>query len=570
MEKQAFKIFGKVLMTNKTKVAFNVINKVAIPRGYFVPQNLCYGWLLEVLKEIPVDYSSTFYEKWYDIMRRSRLELLLDQVKHYASTYGTNFQGEIWLPEKDAPTVVDFPFEQLKVLEGITNEELIEKVKALAYSNVAVKEDTINFLEKFKYYLEIDKVGIRQLKIRLIDENYKFRDGQECLNWILFKFFDIPMLIKNKKTLGEIAGVSDSKKLEKVLRNNSVVLSQVFLRNKDIFLRIKQIEKSFHNPINHLRKLARKNHKPMPKSKWLILEELSDAERLSLFRNAPIFKLVQIYNALSNPTGYYIIRNGKAWYKSEISRNVKPIILEELLLVIIEKTPKDKKVLLPKGIELAMPSSEKNFIGDIPLGSTVDCASTNTIVGIYWRNEWGAYDLDLHCYTISGNTLGWNSDFRDGEDIVFSGDMTNADPEATELMWFRNRPEDSIVNVNEYSGDAKYKFRFLIAREKITDFRKGYMVDPRSIIYSTEMEFENKSMPTLGFFRDGKFVFHSCNIGNSRIPSEWRESILQLLVKTKYLTLREVLEMANVEIVSEADEDIVSLNTRGELIEFFS
>lgn len=570
MEKQVFKIFGKVLITDKSKVGFSLINKVAIPRGYFVPQELCYKWLMEVLREIPVDYSSTFYQKWDDILTKNRMELFLDQVKHYSSTYGTDFQSEIWLPERDAPTVVDFPFEKLKYLEGITNEELIEKVKSLAYSNVAVKDETVDFLEKFKSHLDVDKVRIRQLKIRLIDENYKFKDGQECLNWILFKFFDIPMLVKNKKTLGEIVGESDSKKLEKVLKNNSIVLSQVFLRNKDVFLRIKALGNVFHNPINHLRKLAKKNHKPMPKSKWLCLGELSDAERLSLFINAPIFKLVQIYNALNNPTGYYIIRNGKAWYKSEISRNVKPIIMEELLLCIIEKVPKDKKVLLPKGIELAMPSSEKNFIGDIPLGSTVDCAKSNTIVGIYWRNEWGAIDLDLHCATISGNKIGWNTDFRRGEDIVFSGDMTNADPEATELMWFRNRPEDSIVSVSEYSGDNKYKLRFLIAQEKIVSFKRGYMVDPRSIIYSTEMEFENKTTPTLGFFRNGKFVFHSCNVGNGRVPSQWREPILQFLVKTKFLTLREVLEMANVEIVSEADEDTVSLNTRGELIEFFS
>lgn len=570
MEKETFKIFGKVLMTDKSKVNFVQMNKVAIPRGYFVPQNLCYEWLLEVLREIPQDYSSTFYQKWTNIMEKTRFELFLDQVQHYSSTYGTDFQGETWIPEREEEDKLDFPFEQLKVLEGITYNELIEKVQNLAYSTVAVKEDTIDFLEKFKKHLDVSKVGIRQLKLRLIDETYKFKDGQECLNWILWKFFCISMLVKNRETFNGIVSTADLNKLQKAIETNKIVLSQVFLRNKDVFLRIKAIGQQLHRPINQLRKLAIKHHKPMPTSKWLMLDKLTDAERISLFRNAPIFKLVQIYNALNNPSGYYVIRNGKAWYKGEIQRNVKPIILEQLLLCIVEKVPTDKKVILPKGIDLAMPTSEKNFIGDIPLGSTVNCNGINTIVGIYWRNEWGANDLDLHCATINGTTIGWNTDYRKGEEIIFSGDMTSANPEATELMYFKAGVIDSIVSVSEYSGYNNYKFRFLIAKEQATYFKRNYMVDPRSIVYSTEMEFENMRMPTLGFFQDGKFVFHSCNIGSGRIPNNWRTLILQQLIKTKYLTIREVLECANVEIVDSADENTVSLNTRGELIEFFS
>jgi hypothetical protein len=276
-----------------------------------------------------------------------------------------------------------------------------------------------------------------------------------------------------------------------------------------------------------------------------------------------------MYNALNNPTGYYVIRNGKAWYKGTIDRKVLPIIVDELLLVIVSKVPKDKKVFLPKGIELAMPMSEKNFIGDIPLGSYVQCNDKNTMIGIYWKNEWGVQDLDLHAKTTNGTSLGWNCNF-DTADIVYSGDMTNADPEATEIMWFKENPIESIVNVLKYNGGPNYKMKFFLAQEDATDFHRSYMVDPNNIIYETEMLVENKSDITVGFFKEGKFYFHSCQIGKGCIPNDIREQILKHLIQMKYLTVREVLEKANVEIVDSPDEDTVSLNTRGELIEFFS
>ena len=378
-------------------------------------------------------------------------------------------------------------------------------------------------------------------------------------------YYGIEMLIKNKETLDKI--IPDGSEFT-VLNNNKKILSTCFLRNKDVFLKFKKSEK-LRSIINKIRKLAKINHKPMPVSPWLQLDKLNDSERLNLFKNASILKLVQIYNALNNPTGYYVIRNGKAWYKGTIDRKILPVILNELLLVIVNKVPKDKKVFLSKGIELAMPMSEKNFIGDIPLGSYVQCTDKNTMIGIYWRNEWGARDLDLHVKTIDGKLFGWNANFNLG-DITYSGDMTNAEPEATEIMWFKKKPIDSIVSVSRYTDTPTYKMRMFIAQEETTDFVKGYMVDPNNVIYQSEITVENKSDITLGFFKDGKFYFHSCNIGNGIIPSDIRFKILEHLINMKYLTIREVLKMANVEIVDSPDEDTVSLNTRGELIEFFS
>ena len=574
MEKKVFEIFGKVLISNKPKVNYVEINNIAIKHGFLVPKELCYEWLEILLADLPENYNSTFYKSWKSVVEKSRLELLLDQMIHYASTYGTNYQSETWVPEELKS--IDFPRQELKVLEGITYDELVPKVQSIAYGNVAVKEDTIQFLEQFKNELDIDKVKIRQLKYRLIDENYQFKDGQECLNYILYHYFQIPLLIKNNEVLGMIRTYycySYESKLSKIIKTNEKILSSVFLRNKDVFLTIKSLSRILHNPINRLRKLAKTNHKPIT-NWWLKLDQLNSAERIKMFNNASLYKLVQVYNAYNNPTGFYIIRNGNGWYKDSYTKKHPAIVTHELLHAIsgrIKKLAEGKKFYLPKGIDLAMPMSEKNFIGDIPIGSTIDCANNNTMVGIYWRNEWGVHDLDLHAKTTTGIEIGWNRSYYDGgQNIVFSGDMTNADPEATEIIWFKKEPEDCIVSVNEYNGNSKYKLRFFVAQEKATKFERSYMVNPNSVIYDTEMEIENKPQLTLGFIKDSKFVFHSCSVGKGRVPSGIERNILEHLVQMNYLKIKDIFELAGVEIVDSPDEDTVSLTNRGELLEFFS
>ena len=565
MEKKVYKLFGKVLETNKSKVAFNIMNAQSMQQGIFVPEKLCYKWLYDLFKENAINPNSTFYQSWVDVTSKTRWQLFLDQVKLYASTYGTNFEGDIWTPEHGF--LPEFPYTELKVLESITLEELKVEITKLAYSNVAMSAETLtciqDIIEELKVSLDIENIKNRELRLRMIPINYQFKDGQECLLWILWKWFNISMLVKNKETFTQIRPESS---MLPVLTKNKEVLATVFYRNKDVFMQFKKCKELCHI-INVIRKLAVKLHKPMEKSIWLRLEELSDSERENLFNKTPIFKLVQMYNVLSSPTGYYVIRNGKAYYKDSIPRYTSQKLLTQLLVAIIAKVPVVDSISLPKGIELAMPTSEKNFIGDIPLGSTINCADKNTMVGIYWRNEWGARDLDLHCRTITGITLGWNAGYHADEEIVFSGDMTSADPEASEVMWFKNQPQDSIVSVSEYNGGNNYKYNFFIAQEDTTDFREGYMVDPRNIIYKAEMSFSNMRDVTLGYFKDGKFVFHSCNVGQGLVPTSIREKILNHLVDCNYLTVRKVIQMKGIRISEDSE---IKLTSKGDLINFFS
>lgn len=569
MEKNVYKIFGKVLITDKPKVTQAEMLAVSLPLGLYVPEELCYQWLFSDLMQQKWNPNSTFYQSWKDITSKDRWELFIDQVRHYASTYGTDFQGETWLPEHTQ--LPAFPFKELKVVEGIEQAELMQKVHNLAYSAAAMTTETIDFLINSGINFELDKVKNRELKLRLIPYGYKFTDGQECLLWILWKTCGITMLVKNKETLDAIGANRVPSQLKNTIERNKEVLASVFYRNKDVFMQFKKTPE-LKNLVNRIRKLANKHHKPMDKSPWLMLNKLTIDKRFALYNKASIFKLVQIYNALSNPTGYYVIRNGKAYYREGRQRTVNNALLREILTYAAAKVADKHNVLepvaLPKGIELAMPMSEKSFIGDIPMGSYVNCAEKNTMIGIYWRNEWGARDLDLHAKRTDDVSIGWNSAFRSvNNDVVFSGDMTNADPEATEVMWFKQKPMDSIVSVNEYNGNRKYNYDIFVAQESATAFVKNYMVDPRNVIYRTNLSFENAKDVTLGFFQDGKFVFHSCQVGKGIVPGRMRTAILDHLVSCHYLTVREVFERAGITILDDAETKLMS---KGDLLEFFS
>ena len=566
MERKVYKIFGKVLLSDKPKVSFVKMNELAMQRGLFVPANLCFEWLYDLLEDTQINPNSTFYQSWQDITSKTRFELFLDQVRHYASTYGTDFQEKTWTPEHSK--LPEFPFKELKVLEGITVEQMKEEFTKLAYSNIAMSTETLTIIcdIKYEYHIELDleKVKNRELKLRLIPMDYEFKNGQECLLWILWKWFNISMLVKNKETLESINADFN---LKNIFVNNQNILASVFYRNKDVFMRFKKCQE-LRPIINRIRRLAPQFHKPMPVSDWLQLEKIGKSKRAKLFESASIFKLVQMYNALSNPTGYYVIRNGKAFYKENAEREVNQAILNELLMYIVSKVPQVESVTLPEGIELAMPTSEKNFVGDIPLGSYVNCADENTMIGIYWRNEWGAKDLDLHAATIDGTFLGWRNSYRFGDNnIVFSGDMTNADPEASEIMWFKKSPVDSIVSVCKYRGDSHYSYDVFIAQESAKDFKENYMIDPRNIIFKGLMEFKDKTDVTLGFFKDGKFIFHSCNVGHGQVPNEWRIKILEHLTQCSYLTMRQVFELAGIKITKDSENELIS---KGDIINFFT
>ena len=73
-------------------------------------------------------------------------------------------------------------------------------------------------------------------------------------------------------------------------------------------------------------------------------------------------------------------------------------------------------------IELSLPTSEKQFVGNIPFSSKLVLDKDNVLVGIQWFNvKNGRVDLDLKI--ISNEcVIGWNADYKNGEKLINSAE----------------------------------------------------------------------------------------------------------------------------------------------------
>ena len=86
----------------------------------------------------------------------------------------------------------------------------------------------------------------------------------------------------------------------------------------------------------------------------------------------------------------------------------------------------------------------------------------NSVVGIYWRNDWGSRDFDLSFTDVFNNKIAWNSAYySDNKSVIYSGDITNAPDGANEIIYFKDdNVPNGIVSINRYSGEAGSEWRF--------------------------------------------------------------------------------------------------------------
>lgn len=88
--------------------------------------------------------NSTFYKRFSDVENRSELQLRMDQLAHYMSTYGRGIgRSDIvgYEPEYLKELNIDVEHD-LTYIEALPVEEIGEKVKNMLTSGMALDEDT--------------------------------------------------------------------------------------------------------------------------------------------------------------------------------------------------------------------------------------------------------------------------------------------------------------------------------------------------------------------------------------------------------------------------------------------
>lgn len=563
-------LFKKALVNqpNDRKISFKEMNKETMLSGYLVPEQLCLSSVYDWIETQSIDTSTTFYKSWNDVLTKNRFELLVDQLLHYISTYGTGFTGAPYLQNQgiEVPSFTDF-----KVIEEITIDELTQKVCDMLYSGIALKDTTVMHLvelvEELKLSINIDKVRNREAKNILISKLGIYPSNPEdMVRYLVFNITGESLVIKNKKLIAMIK--SQMKDISKMLDKYGLEkLAEVFFRYKPLFLAMKSNKNTSHM-INKIRRLADRYHKPykfgyfenilsldkIPDNLEYKLTELNNFKKLTLLQTILIrMKNIGI-RAFIIRNGKLFIKDGNVSNKSEYYTKLYSKIYKSLTLSLASKACSIK---LPENINLKVPTSEKSFIGEYPIGSYVKLGNEDVIVGIYWHENDGARDIDLSGETLNGQRIGWNSSYSNNDkSIVYSGDVTSAPEGATELLYGCNGFESAIIKCNLYgrnewrydnksNNKSDCKFKFFVAKDKIKPSR-NFMVDPNKIVYQTELSFDESNEKAIGLIFDNKFIFANLSVGNKRVSSNdkrGKDTITYFKESLNcYLDLYEVLE----------------------------
>jgi hypothetical protein len=543
------KLFNKAFKGND--ISFSELNNIAMKLGYLIHPDCCTIEVLNFLKEQPINYNSTFYKSWEDIISKNRFELYLDQIRHYSSTYGTDFQDEPWTPNNNIKTI---SFKDFKVINPITIEEVNKRCCKMLYSGIAINSETLLMIIPLITDIEISKIKNKESLMYFCKTTNTLPDNNvEFVRYLIYLATNKTLLIKDKETINtlnqsnlNITQMINSFGIEKV--------SEVFFRFKPIFL---ALEKGNESTINKLRKLANQYHKPMKIGYFeAILSDTSLINSLpEKLKECNNFKKIQLLQTISIrhkelDLKFFGIRNGKLWIKEEKSKYLQQYgMIYDIIYKSLINSLKSKatSIKIPQGINITLPISAKSFIGNYPLGTSFDLSDKDAIVGIHWDKNSGCNDLDLSLTDISGNKIGWNSNYKnDNNSIVYSGDVTSPNPEAVELMYASNGFKPSIVKVNLFSGDNNSKFKLFLATENIIDMKKNYMVNPNNILFSIDCVIDSKEK-SVAVITENKLILAQFRTGNrivsgDSITNKYIDYSLQ--TQDCYLDLKTVLNDA--------------------------
>lgn len=614
MNTKLIKLFNAALVENtSSKDMFKTVNQLAAQFGYFVHPNVCNESVLTFLKEQSINPNATFYKNWEDVTSKTRLELVFDQVFHYLTTYGTDFAlGNGYVPndgENDAPAI---DFKNFKVIMPISADDLFNRCWNMLCSGVALKYDTMQAVADYVIehvhngkMINVDSIKNREALIYICDTlNIWPENVHNLFRLIMYKTTGDTMIVNNNDTICRIKTSEHMFDFNKLSNTDLTRLSSIFLRYKKLFLAFKHNYNTAYVDnravINKLRKLAVKNHKPFKAGFWqtLFSEPKSEEEikehlgELTTYKKIALMQLCKEHYMMPKDNLYFI-RNGKQYLKIndtvdervKISKNkvcyaaiIYNILKDSVIEILKANSEKDVVVTLNEdgtpaetkkvskvvkfypGMHVTLPSSEKSFIGNYPFGTQFDLTQNN-LIGCYWRNNWGTNDYDLSLIDIKGHKIGWNASYYNmPQNIVYSGDMTNAEPEAAEVIKIAN-PADvkALIKINQYRGQSKSKFELFFGQsDKPFNYNayKNFMVDPNEIKFRATIEHENKKEMQVALVGNNKITLMEVHSGNSivsgRNNTHNADYINALMAKTEYfIDAEEMLREAGFQIVDE-------------------
>ena len=499
--------------------SFNKVNKEMLKYGIFsydIKEE--YSDIIDKIVEyFDKDFTNTFYKTFERIENTPVEKRYFEQALHYFTTYGASMFGlegqvEVFQPEDKMPKRI----RQLKVLRVVEDEQVKEYLKKFEENSLALSQKTIDDIlsiaEDYNYQFDLDKIKNRELRIKVIaSRNIIPESSKEMMQVINYLITGSPSIIKDKETQFKYLSANE-RGINYFLEMPNEKLAEVFFRYKDLFLALKKIGNPKHSieikkKVNRIRRIANKLWKPIKPAEFLITKIRKGFSNFEDYKKLDIYQQIKILNKVRFLILYaesedawkqnvYLIRNGKAYFKEELVSPTEIMRLksfETLALDYLKDKFKDIIITnVPENIRYTIPESEKQFIGEMPIGTQImlDDAS---VIGIQWKNQNNRQtDLDLSLIEKEGSRYGWNSEWLNRDrTIIYTGDQTTANPSACEAMYVRDSYKDKAIFVNLYNV-AKAPYTLFISTESKEDLKtesgKKYIVDESKIVYQTELD----------------------------------------------------------------------------------
>ena len=616
------RLFKAVPVTvDKKKKPTKALLKKTMPNGFVFDERIIFNYsdvqcdkLINSIKQELIlsseELNNAFHKSWSKIKDANMEELVLDQMMHYITTYGYEHLGiynkdMVYIPDE----VLNIPKLKtdkinLLVIRGYTKDELKIKILNILNSGIALAENTIKDVVEVSEFVgfspdEVHNIKNKEVKIKLYEKlEIVPENPTEFLRHVINIGTGNSLLIKNSGTIERIK-LSDKKVVDLFANYQALYglpkLAQIFYRFKPLFLAFRQ-HKELKHMINKIRKLAKTEHKPMKedylnsitaklKNNITVLPsklylELSKVNTFRKIRLAYALK----YRTYETNSILYKVRNGKGYatdfeFKHPDKAKLALKVVMNSIVDDLTKNVKGKKIFIPENLHYTLPATEKQFTGNFPNGSYISIPN-DMIVGIHWTNlPTHRVDLDLSLITADGK-IGWDDGYRSSDrKILFSGDITDAPTPngATELIYAKEQIKSSgILKVNYYNfeNNQTVPFKIIIAKEKTTDFKKNYMINPNNIISIAKTSIDEKEK-ILGLFvtttNECRFYFSETTIGNSitsRITPYAIHSRNYLMTFCQnMITLNNLLEKAGAILVDEKDKDTCDIDLTPENLE---
>lgn len=584
------------------------------------------------IKDIAIDawgidgyiLNQAFHKSLGTVLNTRDEDLLLEQIFHYFTTYGFKSIGIY------SENTIYIPAEKLKVpklkdniklinITPITKKELNEKLWDLITSSIPLSKTTINDVLNLCEYLDISKDNIetvtnRELKVALYDKLGLIpEDNVTFLRYLIYVITGKTLLIKDKETL-RLFSNSDKIQVLKIMNNYKELyglkpLAEIFNRFKPLFLALKtgdyliddvddiygkkDQEIELNKIINKISKLSKKYHVPLKLNDldcfavWYKNNKNKD-NYLELLENKlkkeNIWRVIKLRNYIGTVNGkieekVYRIRNNRTWVTKkntdlEFDNDIINL-LDKLIVARMKPHLENKKVYLDADINIALPQSEKQYVGNLPCLSSVEIKKDDVLVGIHWYNLANeSVDLDLKAIS-NYYTIGWDADYKESDKIIFSGDITDAPyPNgASEYLYFKKSIDfDTLsIKVNNYNHCFEdVPFEIIVAKKSKGSLAKDYIVNPNDIIVRIPGNIieKDKSETSIGIIviddENIKIIFTNYVTSNRSSASE--SEVEETLRTSIYLNsiirsnLRYYLDKVGVIIVDKKDKADIDLS----------